>query len=162
VYGHDWRAVPPAAWLTLLADREVARDAAVRPASVETLLVLSESDFAAAVLGALRNFTRPDVLRANPLLRSRLVTHDSGLDADPARRVLILQDIVRRAAESLQASPRDAKLYRALQRTYLQPAPTQEKAAELLDLPFSTYRRHLKAGVARITELLWQREIGGA
>jgi long-chain acyl-CoA synthetase len=33
--------------------------------------------------------------------------------------------------------------------------------AELLDLPFSTYRRHLKAGLTRVAELLWQKEIGG-
>ena len=38
--------------------------------------------------------------------------------------------------------------------------PTQEQAAELLDLPFSTYRRHLKAGLDQITDYLWGREIG--
>jgi len=37
---------------------------------------------------------------------------------------------------------------------------TQEHVAELLDLPFSTYRRHLKAGVARVADALWSREIG--
>ncbi|EKE97758.1 MULTISPECIES: class I adenylate-forming enzyme family protein [unclassified Tolypothrix] len=56
-------------------------------------------------------------------------------------------------------SDRIAALYRVIHRTYLQPAPTQETAAELLDLPFSTYRRHLKAGMTRIAEILWQREI---
>jgi hypothetical protein len=61
----------------------------------------------------------------------------------------------------LQVSPRGAKLYRALYHTYLQPAPTQEQAAELLDVPFSTYRRHLKMGVERVAELLWQQEIAG-
>jgi hypothetical protein len=34
-------------------------------------------------------------------------------------------------------------------------------AAERLDLPFSTYRRHLKTGIARVTELLWQHEVSG-
>jgi len=63
--------------------------------------------------------------------------------------------------ETLQANPRDGKLFRALERTYFKPAPTQEAAAELLDLPFSTYRRHLTAGIQRLTELLWEREIGG-
>jgi hypothetical protein len=51
------------------------------------------------------------------------------------------------------------KLYRALYHTYLQPAATQELAAELLDLPFSTYRRHLKASIERLTALLWQQEL---
>jgi hypothetical protein len=45
-----------------------------------------------------------------------------------------------------------------LLRTYIQPAPTQEIAAELLDLPFSTYRRHLQAGIARVAALLWSRD----
>lgn len=31
---------------------------------------------------------------------------------------------------------------------------------ELLDLPFSTYRRHLKSGVTGLTEALWQLEVG--
>jgi hypothetical protein len=31
----------------------------------------------------------------------------------------------------------------------------------VLDLPFSTFRRHLKAGITQVTDMLWQREIGG-
>ncbi|HEY5574249.1 MAG TPA: hypothetical protein VIK64_14605, partial [Anaerolineales bacterium] len=58
------------------------------------------------------------------------------------------------------ASPRSEKYYRALERTYFHPAPTQEAAAELLDLPFSTYRRHLKAGIEHVIDALWQQEIG--
>jgi hypothetical protein len=41
--------------------------------------------------------------------------------------------------------------------TYLQPAGSQQRAADRLNLPMSTYRRHLGAGVERLTELLWQR-----
>ena len=44
--------------------------------------------------------------------------------------------------------------------TYLQPAATQEQAAEVLDLPFSTYRRHLRSGIEELTGRLWLREIG--
>lgn len=62
---------------------------------------------------------------------------------------------------ALEANPKDHKLYRALRRTYLEPAATQELAAELLDLPFSTYRRHLTQGIERVTEWLWQRELYG-
>ena len=43
-----------------------------------------------------------------------------------------------------------------MQRTYLQPAPSQEAAAEALGLPFSTYRYHLAGGLARVAEALWQ------
>ncbi len=49
----------------------------------------------------------------------------------------------------------------AVYHPYLQPAPTQEQAAELLDVPFSTYRQHLKSGWQRIAEMLWQAEVGG-
>jgi hypothetical protein len=163
VYGHDWRAVPPAAWLALLAEREIATASqTLRPPRVtESLVVLSQDEFAAAVRDALRDFTHPDFLRGNPLLRSRLVVDQAGTDVGEVEKVTALQTLIKTAAESLQSSPRQAKLFRALYQTYLHPAPTQEKASELLDLPFSTYRRHLKAGIRRLTEILWQREIGG-
>ena len=82
------------------------------------------------------------------------------MDANADARMAALQTILRDAAEMLQSAPREAKLYRALYHTYMQPAPTQEQAAELLDLPFSTYRRHLKGGIDRVTEILWAQEIG--
>jgi hypothetical protein len=49
----------------------------------------------------------------------------------------------------------------ALHHTYLQPAGSQQRAAELVDVPMTTFRRHLAAGVARLTELLWERELEG-
>ena len=84
------------------------------------------------------------------------------MNAAASERAAVLQALIRETAAVLQASPRDAKLHRAPYHTYLQPAPTQERAAELLDLPFSTYRRHLMAGIAQITDTLWQLEVGGA
>jgi hypothetical protein len=164
VYGHDWRAMPPMAWLALLAEREIsAAPQAGAPVRVtEPLLVLSQDEFNQAVRDALRNFARPDLLRANPLLRSRMIAERVGAQAALGERLSQLQTLLKDAAESLQASPREAKLYRAVQHTYLQPLATQEQVAELLDLPFSTFRRHLKAGVARVAESLWHREIGAA
>lgn len=159
VYGHDWRAVPPPVWLDALAGRapNVAPEAA--PSSARApLLVLSEPDFAQAILDALRDFARPRKLVENPLLRSRLVTEHAGKEADESERVEALRDLVRTAAEALEGNPREAPYYRALRLTYLQPAATQALAAERLDLPFSTYRRHLKRGVERVTEALWQQE----
>jgi DNA-directed RNA polymerase specialized sigma24 family protein len=47
-----------------------------------------------------------------------------------------------------------------LDRTYVHAAPTQEAAAEVLGLPFSTYRRHLARAHERLTDLLWAVEIG--
>jgi hypothetical protein len=162
VYGHDWRATPPLAWLELLAERETAvvSETAAPPAAPEAVVVLSEEEFGAAVQDALRHLHQPSALRSNPLLRSRLVVDRAGASGATGDRIAALQVHLREAVDGLRESPRDHKLYRALQHTYVQPAATQEQAAELLDLPFSTFRRHLKAGSLRVAELLWQREIG--
>ena len=72
-----------------------------------------------------------------------------------------LQALLREAADSLRANPKDERLYRALAATFFQPAATQELAAERLGLPFSTYRYHLAGGIRRLTERLWQRELYG-
>lgn len=163
VYGHDWRAVSPTAWLALLAERETATRSQITPPrpTSEPLIILSEPEFAAAVQEALHASSHPNDLRHNPLLRSRLVVDLVGNQAPPAKRCTALRTLMQEAVESLQKTPRDAKLYRALYHTYLQPAPTQEQAAELLDLPFSTFRRHLKAGIIRVADSLWQKELGG-
>jgi hypothetical protein len=148
----------------MLAAKEIAASPQTMPPPqiAEPLLVLSQADFTAAVRDALHNWSRPDLLRANPLLRSRLLMEKAGLNESGAgERVSALRSLIREAAESLQASPREAKLYRALYHTYFHAAATQEQAAELLDLPFSTFRRHLKEGIARVVEILWQQEIGG-
>ncbi len=160
IYGHDWRTTPPSAWLELMAERELNMGApATRPAA-EPLIVLSDADFATAVRDALRDFTDTAALATNPLIRSRLVLGQTGGDAATAARVAALRKLLRETAEGLQASPKLVKFYRALHHTYLQPAATQEQAAEVLDLPFSTYRRHLRSGIEELTGRLWLREIG--
>jgi hypothetical protein len=159
-YGHDWRKVPPMAWLELLGKRELAEEQPTQQPTGEPLIVLSEAAFFEAIQEALRDIARPDALRNNPLTRSRLVIDRVGAAAQPAARAAALAHLLKTAAQMLQRSPRDMKLYRALQFTYFEPAPTQEQAAERLDLPFSTYRRHLKSGVTRLCEMLWQQEIG--
>ena len=57
-------------------------------------------------------------------------------------------------------NPGPSPLQRVLDRTFVRAAPTQEAAAEVLDLPFSTYRRHLAKAVEQLTDLLWAVEIG--
>jgi len=93
-------------------------------------------------------------LGANPLLRSRLTTA-----AGPETEVETLRSLLRDACESLRSHHRDEKLYQVLRRTFLEPAPSQERAAEALELPFSTYRYQLGQGVERVTRWLWAREI---
>jgi hypothetical protein len=160
VFGHDWRVISPTSWLALLAERELADDAlSVRPPpTAPQLVMLSEPAFLEAVEEAIQNYARPDRLYDSALLQSRIVVERAGPDAATAERVRALQELVRTTSELLQSSPRDLRLYRAVYHTYIQPAVTQERAAELLDLPFSTYRRHLKSGLTRIAELLWRIE----
>lgn len=157
VYGHDWRIVSPSAWQELLAQREIAASAqAIIPSQItEPVIVLSEAEFTEAVKDALKHFAQPDLLEHNSLLKSKLILEKSNTE----NKVTVLQHLFREIVNSWQSTPKDVKLYRVLNRTYFNPAPTQEEAAELLDLPFSTYRRHLKAGIERLTEALWQREI---
>jgi hypothetical protein len=161
VFSHDWRALPPFGWLELLGERELASEAQSEPPPPATsAVVLSQPDFAEAVRDALRDIGRLVALSRSPLLRSRLVIERGGANTKLADRVSVLQALVRDAVDQLRSSPRDAKLYRALFHTYVEAAPTQERAAEILDVPLSTYRRHLTAAINRVVEFLWKREIG--
>lgn len=165
VFYHDWRLRPAATWLDVLAEHEIAYStesgSPPRPTvQPPPLLVLSEPEFAQAVRDALRHYTRLDELQANALVRSRMVMAQAGADANGAVRAKVLYTLVTEAVELLRSSPRQLKLYRALLHTYIQPAATQELAAELLDLPFSTYRRHLKEGIENVVATLWARELG--
>jgi hypothetical protein len=88
---------------------------------------------------ALRDLRRPDLLARNPLLRTRLVRDRAGAREPSAA---VLEALLRATMTTLRQHPRDDKLFRAVDRTYLRPVATQERAAEALGLPFSTYRRH--------------------
>jgi hypothetical protein len=159
VFQHDWRLVPPTAWVALLSAREIGESPEpTAPGSPAGVLVLDEQEFAAGVKAALRYLTRPDRLRDNPLLRCRLVTARAGGGAPDGQRIRALQEIVVEAAR-LTGTPADRRLARVLHRAYVAPAATLEKAAEVLDLPSSTFRRLLSTGIARVTDLLWHREL---
>jgi hypothetical protein len=161
VYGHDWRQTSPMAWLALLAERELDAEAkSSTPDPATTVIVFDEEKFAAALHDALRDFTNANALRSNPLMQSRLVLRRCGNDKSVAMRVNVLQTLLQESAAALQRSPKQSKFYKAVYHTYFQPAPTQEQAAELLDLPFSTYRRHLRSGVEALVTQLWQQEMG--
>jgi hypothetical protein len=160
VYGHDWRITPSLAWLNLLAEREIASGIpAALPRLAEQVIVLSESDFATAVRDSLRDYINSAALANNLLLQSRLILQRAK-DKNNDGRITALKHLLQETAEPLQQSPKQLKLYQALYYTYFKPAATQEKAAEILDLPFSTYRRHLRSGIEYMTERLWQLELG--
>jgi hypothetical protein len=162
VYGHDWRVVPPFAWLERLAERELSMTAdSVPPSDIEPLVVLNEYEFAEATRNAMKAFANPKALNGNPLLHSRLVMNNVQDKDDISEGMETLKSLLHEAIESLKASPREAKFYRVLHRTYVNPAKSQEMASEVLNLPFSTYRRHLKTGINRVIEFLWQKEVNG-
>lgn len=149
---HDWRAVPAQVWL----DRLLSPGA--QPAPVEhepDRAVLSQEEFTHAIRKALRHLSKHGELAANPLTRSRLLAGR----ADPAHA---LRELLEEGIRDLGRDPRVGKPHRALDITYLRGAPTQEAAAERLGLAFSTYRRHLIAGIERISEDLWNRELHGS
>jgi AAA ATPase-like protein len=160
VFAHDWRRFGGVAWLERMAERELGDEAPAPSPEREPgpRLALSQPEFADAVRQALRDLHRPGALATSPLARTRVVRERAAELPPPEALRALLQE----AVEALRAEPRGEKLARALERTYLRPAPTQEAAAEILDLPFSTYRGHLTRGLERIVDWLWQRELYGA
>lgn len=144
---HDWRAVPPQVWLDRMLSTGVP---AARPEP--GLAVLSQEEFTEAVRKALRHLAKPGELAANPLTRGRLLAGRP----EPAHA---LRELLEDGIRDLGRDPRAGKPYRALDVTYLCGVPTQEAAAERLGLSFSTYRRHLVAGVERLSDDLWRREL---
>lgn len=161
VFTHDWRQLPPTQWLDLLAARESQRGGGqtAPPAARPTLVVLSETAFAEAVREAVQAYSQPDRLLENPLLRSRLVLETAGATADDDARVAALRALIDAAAAPLQSDARRVKYYRALYHACIQPAPTHEAAAELIDTPYGSFRRHLRRAIEAITADLWQREL---
>jgi hypothetical protein len=158
LFAHDFRQVPVDALLELVTERALAHDLTPSPPAVQPpLLVLSQPEFNDSVRQALRDLRRPDLLARNPLLRTRLV-RDRARDEEPGAATL--EALVGAAVETLAEHPRDDKLWRAVERTYVRPAATQERAAAAL--PFSTYRRHLTQGVDRVVAWLWDQEVYGS
>jgi hypothetical protein len=159
LFGHDFRQVPIDALVALWTERALgqgfAPPAAKPPAA---LLVLSQHDFTEAVRRALRDLHQAELLARNPLQHARVVRDRVERAAPDAAALAAL---LREAIDTLRRHPRDDKRLLAVERTYLRPAPSQEAAAELLGLPFSTYRRHLTQGLERIVAWLWERELHG-
>ena len=97
--------------------------------------------------------TRAGGLDGSELLTSALVPPDA---TDPPTT---LAGVLREAIVDLARERGGAEHRRVLERTFLAGAPSQEAAAELLDLPFSTYRRHLARATDRLVEVLWAIEL---
>ncbi|MGV9709247.1 hypothetical protein ACWDTI_01095 [Gordonia sp. NPDC003424] len=161
VYARDFLRSPYDEWLQSLAAVEMGN----APAAQRTMspVALSRTDFGTAVRTMLRDLHRPDRLAAGPLAGSRLAAPPGCAPPapSPAAAAARLAEVTRAALDVVAADPALDRAARALHRTYVQPATTQERAAEVLGMPFSTYRRHLAAGTERLTEVLWKWELHG-
>ena len=154
IFAMDWRRLPVDIWLGMMGDREASGAVGPPPADLVRPLPLTRDQFAGAVGLALRDLHDPHRLADNPLTGSRLVGTGPGPAPEQLRHTLELE-IARLAGQ-----PRQADLARVLDRSFLHPAATQERAAEALELPFSTYRRYLAKAVVNLTDRLWAIEIG--
>ncbi|HUS63920.1 MAG TPA: AAA family ATPase [Kofleriaceae bacterium] len=134
-----------------LADRLMPDD--VADAGTDAAAPLDAAGFADALRQLLRALDRPDLVEENLLLGSRLAG-----DGPPADRLAHLQAILRDELPALFRSPRDREVRAALERTYFGSPAKQEAIAAELNMAYSTYRRHLAAGIKRLAEALWRRE----
>jgi hypothetical protein len=126
--------------------------APARAADDAGIAVLSEPQFAEAVRSALRDLRKPNLLRENPLLRSRVVRQNR-------RDGMTLAETLRELLETaVSVLPPNLRVLTA--RTFLHPVTAQERIAEGLHLSFNTYRRHRDRAVTNITEWLWAGETG--
>ncbi|MBE1495832.1 hypothetical protein H4696_002932 [Amycolatopsis lexingtonensis] len=151
VFAHDWRRTGTAKYTDLLHARQLGLP--TRPAG-QALgePVLSRPEFADAVRSALRTLHTPELLRSNPLTRSRIVRQHERTGRAPTE---ILRELLDETAATLKPE------FRVLiDRTFLRPTGVQERVADSLHLSFNTYRRRRDKAITHLTEVLWDRETG--
>jgi hypothetical protein len=153
-YGWDRRRFPAPLLFELMAHRELSGETGPPPAGLVRPAPLSREEFTRAVRAALSDLAYPDRLTGSPLTASGLIDPVGPVPAQA------LEATLRQAIAALDGEPGGAEHRRVLERTYLHGAPSQEAAAEVLGLPFSTYRRHLSRAHDRIVEVLWAVEVG--
>lgn len=153
-YGIDWRRICYEQWYTEIQRRGLTGDTGPLGPELFRPPPIDRASFDAAVRSALRVISVPGALADTELLSTRLAQTRHGPDADR------LRDRILAAVDELRDEPSASKLSPVLDRTFVRPAPTQEAAAELLGLPFSTYRRRLAAAIGLLTDRLWAIEIG--
>ncbi|MFI5821290.1 hypothetical protein ACIA8I_19630 [Streptomyces rishiriensis] len=102
---------------------------------------------------ALRAWHQRERLAANPLLHAAFVASRSGAPEDSLRTAIL------RAIETIDQDPKEKLQKAAVRETYVEGGGTQQAVARELSLSFSTYRRYLKRGIARVSWQLWKQEL---
>jgi DNA-directed RNA polymerase specialized sigma24 family protein len=155
VWGRDFGRSPFEDWLVEMRRRELDASGTL-PGPVPAPVAFTHEDFAGHVLDLLRDLHRPERLAVNPLVRSELVRRDGA--GSPTEQ---LREAVVEAVARVEEDPPTERAARAVDRTYLRRGLTQEAAAEVLGMPFSTYRRHLARGLEAVVARLWAWELHG-
>ncbi len=153
-YGWDRRRFPAPLLFELMARRELTGEIGPPPADLVRPAPLSRDEFTRAVRAALSDLAYPDRLAGSPLTASALTDPTQPIPGEA------LQATLRQAIVALDRAPGGDEHRRVLERTYLHGTASQEAAAEILGLPFSTYRRHLARAHDRLVESLWAVEVG--
>ena len=99
-------------------------------------------------------------LQRNELLLSQMVLESTQGSASTTATLPALRDILLWALDSLESSsPRGRKQAQVVRLTFIEPAATQQEAADRLAMAFGTYRRYVTSALAELTSILWFREL---
>ncbi len=134
----------------VVADRERREHAAPSEARTRP----DEASFRNEVRRALQVFHRPHELGASTLMACALLE-----DETVPREPNALQQLLSAQLDEMAATAGYAEEARILRVTFLEPQTKQLAAAAALGLPYGTYRHRLRAALAVLTEVLWQREL---
>jgi hypothetical protein len=111
-----------------------------------------------AVRDALRHLHEVSRLSSNPLIDARVVSARFVVGASEGGRVRVLQQLLTELVRDLGNHSTTTFWHRALHHTYIAPADTQLRAAELSRTSYGSYRRFVSRGVSEIAMRLWMLE----
>jgi hypothetical protein len=117
---------------------------------------LDREQFEIDVRSALRHLHDASQLKLSPLLQAHFVGEAGATRGARAQR---LRSVLIEHIERLRGTPQGERQYRAVHGTFVDVSETQELAAERHGMAYSTFRRYLAAGLARVTDALWSAEI---
>lgn len=181
----EWRPAPesePAAFSTTEPTLNLpSQPSSERPFTSQT--GPSQEEWLSHVRHALKHLHSPDVLIKNPLIHLVMVRKalsdgpsEGGSKTKPGTPTSLnvantamtitnvfgpavaLQRLIISTVQTFASQPDRVKFYNALYYTHIEPKGTQEQVAEFLDIPFSTYRGHLRGGVAALAAVLSELE----
>lgn len=106
----------------------------------------------------LRALHQPERLREHPFVASRTVRARVSGDRSSQALTDAARKIVVETAERVRGLPGGRALHDVLRTAYLEPADSQEIAAEDLCISSATYRRRLLRSLETVAQLLWELE----